>query len=118
MLTSSKMAAKKFVDTNQDAIKSQDGSSFQLIKSKLPLKSAFKIGVSGLKYKKFRLVITILLSCIAFGLFGLADTFGAYNHINACTNSVIDSDIDYVSLVKAVKARAAIQSIMTVIIHQ
>lgn len=105
-LTSSKMAAKKFVDTNQDAIKSQDGSSFQLIKSKLPLKSAFKIGVSGLKYKKFRLVITILLSCIAFGLFGLADTFGAYNHINACTNSVIDSDIDYVSLVKAVKAKS------------
>ena len=103
-LTSSKMAAKKFVDTNQDAIKSQDGSSFQLIKSKLPLKSAFKIGVSGLKYKKFRLVITILLSCIAFGLFGLADTFGAYNHINACTNSVIDSDI--VSLVKAVKAKS------------
>ncbi len=105
-LTSSKMAAKKFVDTNQDAIKSQDGSSFQLIKSKLPLKSAFKIGVSGLKYKKFRLVITILLSCIAFGLFGLADTFGAYNHINACTNSVIDSDIDYVSLVKAIKAKS------------
>ncbi len=105
-LTSSKMAAKKFVDTNQEAIKSQDGSSFQLIKSKLPLKSAFKIGVSGLKYKKFRLVITILLSCIAFGLFGLADTFGAYNHINACTNSVIDSDIDYVSLVKAVKAKS------------
>lgn len=98
-----KTQSKKFVKTNVDNIKEQDGSTFKLIKSKLPLKSGFKIGASGLKYKKFKLVMTILLSCISFGLFGLADTFGSYNHVKTCTNSLIDTGVDYVSLVKAVK---------------
>ena len=92
-----------FRPTDQSKIKSQDGSTFKLIKSKLPLKSAFKIGASGLKYKKFRLVMTILLSCIAFGLFGLADTFGSYNHVKVCTNSLMDSGVNYLAYAKAVK---------------
>ena len=94
---------KKFKPTDVTKLKTQDSSSFKLIKSKLPLKNAFKIGAGGLKYKKIRLAITILLSCISFGLFGLADTFGAYNHINACTNSLIDSNVQYVSVGKSRK---------------
>lgn len=96
-------SGKKFVPTNQDRIRMQDGKNFNLIKSRLPIRSAFRIGASGLKYKKFRLVMTILLSCIAFGLFGLADTFGSYDHVKTCTNSLVDSNINYASLVKAVK---------------
>ena len=99
----SKAQGRNFVDTDQSKITSHDGSKFKLIKSKLPLKNAFKIGANGLKYKKFRLVVTILLSCIAFGLFGLADTFGAYNHIETCTNSLVDSDINYLSISKSKK---------------
>lgn len=94
---------RKFVETDQSKIKQQDGSTFKLIKSKLPFKSAFKIGASGLKYKKVKLVFTIILSCVAFILFGLADTFGSYNHIRTCTNSLMDSDVNYASLVKAIK---------------
>ena len=96
-------ASKKFVATDTSKIKSEDGSSFKLIKSKLPLKNAFKIGASGLKHKKIRLVFTILLSCIAFGLFGLSDTFGAYNHIKTCTNSLVDSEVKYLSVAKSKK---------------
>lgn len=95
--------AKKFVSTDTSNIKSADSSTFKLIKSKLPLKNAFKIGSSSLKYKKFRLVMTVLLSCISFGLFGLADTFGAYNHVESCTNSLIDSGVQYVATAKAEK---------------
>ncbi len=95
--------SKSFKTTDQSKINSQDGSKFKLIKSKLPLKNAFKIGANSLKYKKFRLVMTIFLSCIAFGLFGLADTFAAYNHIETCTNSLIDSDINYLSVSKSKK---------------
>lgn len=94
---------KKFKNTDTSKIKHSDGSPFKLIKSKLPLKSAFKIGASSLKYKKFRLVVTILLCCISFGLFGLSDTFGAYNHVEVCTNSLLDTELDYVSTVKATK---------------
>ncbi len=69
-----------------------------LIRSKLPMKAAFRIGIGALKHKKFRLVLTILLSCVAFGLFGLADTFGAYDHITTCIESLQDSRITYASV--------------------
>ena len=96
-------ASKRFVMTDTSKIKTEDGSGFKLIKSKLPLKNAFKIGASGLKHKKIRLVFTILLSCIAFGLFGLSDTFGAYNHVKTCTNSLTDSGVKYLSVAKSKK---------------
>lgn len=94
---------KRFKNTDTSKIKTGDGSGFKLIKSKLPLSNAFKIGAGGLKHKKIRLVITILLSCIAFGLFGLSDTFGAYNHVKTCTNSLVDSGVKSVSVAKSKK---------------
>ncbi len=95
-------AQKSFVSTNQEEITSLDTEPFKLIKSKLSLRHAFKIGSGGLKHKKVRLVFTIILSCVAFVLFGLADTFGAYNHIKTCTESIIDSGIDYAAVTKDV----------------
>ncbi|MGI6279518.1 MAG: ATP-binding cassette domain-containing protein [Acutalibacteraceae bacterium] len=98
-------AHKKFVPTDSSKIKTQDGSSFKLIKSKLPIRNAVKIGAGALKHKKFRLVMTIFLSCISFGLFGLADTFGSYNHIAACTNSLYDTGYQYVAAAKSKKVK-------------
>ncbi len=95
--------SRQAVPTDESRITWRAGETFRLIKSRLPMKSAFKIGASGLKYKKFRLVITILLSCIAFGLFGLSDTFGAYDHVETCTTSLIDSHITYASVEKTVR---------------
>ena len=99
-----KKSAKRFCNTDISKIKENLGSEFKLIKSKLPLKNAFKIGASGLKYKKIRLVFTVLLSCVAFGLFGLSDTFGSYNHINTCTQSIIDTGVKYTAIEKTVKS--------------
>ncbi len=93
--------ASRAVDNSK--VRRDRTDSFKLIKSKLPMKNAFKIGASSLKHKKIRLVITILLSCIAFGLFGLSDMFGAYDHIRTCTNSIIDTGITYASLEKEVR---------------
>ncbi|MBO5213466.1 MAG: ABC transporter ATP-binding protein/permease [Clostridia bacterium] len=90
-----------FTKTNQEAIK-QGGGAFRLIKSRLPFRFAFPMGASGLKHKKIRLVFTILLSCIAFGLFGLADTFASYDHIRTSTDSILDSNIRYASVEKTV----------------
>lgn len=98
-----KRAGKRFIKTDQTKIIPKPNETFKLIKSKLPLKNAFKIGANGLKYKKFRLVMTILLSCISFGLFGLADTFASYNHIETCTNSLYDNDISYLAISKSKK---------------
>lgn len=93
---------RKFRETDQGKIFHSVGE-FKLIKSKLPMKNAFKIGASGLKHKKIRLAVTIILSFIAFSLFALADTFGNYDHINTCTNSIVDTDIQYASIIKAKK---------------
>ncbi len=100
-ITVNEQKTGNFIATDEDKIIADKSKTFRLIKSKLPLRNAFKMGAGGLKHKKFRLVITILLSCIAFGLFGLADTFAAYNHIKVCTNSIYDSGIDYAAVVKS-----------------
>ena len=95
-----RMSARRAVPTDTGRIVEKSGDTFRLIKSKLPLHNAFKIGASSLKHKKIRLVVTILLSCIAFGLFGLADTFGAYDHVKTCTKSLMDSGVTYASVEK------------------
>ncbi len=94
---------RAFRSTDQTSLQTGDGSDFRLIRSRLPLKNAFRIGVGGLRHKKFRLAVTILLSCIAFGLFGLADAFGAYNHVQACTDSLVDTGVPYATVQKAVR---------------
>ncbi len=78
-------------------LKQYDGKKTSFIHSRLPLKNALRIGSSGLKHKKFRLAMTIILSTIAFALFGLADTMAAYNKIQSATDSLIDSNVKYAS---------------------
>ena len=77
-------------------------SEYKLIKSRLPLKYAFKLGASGLKHKKFRLVMTILLSCIALGLFGLSDTLASYSYRKTAFSSLSDpeSNVTYAAFEK------------------
>lgn len=76
------------------AVRQYDGKKTKFIRSSLPLKNAVKIGASGLKYKRFRLVFTILLSLVSFAMFGLADTMAAYNKTTAATSSILDSHIN------------------------
>lgn len=102
-LKTKKRSGRVSKNTDNSAIENSDTESFKLIKSKLPMKNAFKLGVSGLKHKKFRLIITVLLSVIAFSLFGLADTIGAYNHFQTSTNSIIDSKINYAAFERSLK---------------
>ncbi|MDD6199907.1 MAG: ABC transporter ATP-binding protein, partial [Firmicutes bacterium] len=81
---------------------SADG--YHLIKSKLPMQYAFKMGASGLKHKKFRLVMTILLSCVAFVMFGLADTMASYDYVTTSVSSLADpnSQITYAAFEKEI----------------
>lgn len=96
-------AGVKAKATDPGKIRKEDGSAFALIRSKLPFRYAFRMGASGLKHKKIRLTFTILLSCVAFGLFGLADTFGAYDHVNTCARSIVDTGITYATVQKQIK---------------
>lgn len=70
-----------------------DGKATKFIRSSLPMKNAIKMGSSGLGHKKFRLVMTIFLSLVAFTMFGFADTLGAYQKVVAATDSIMDSHV-------------------------
>lgn len=76
----------------------------KLIRSKLPLRHASKIGVSSLKLKPIRLLFTILLSVTSFILLGVVSTMMFYNSINVSVNSFANSDIEYISVQKAYEA--------------
>ena len=89
-----------FKETDEDEIVYEKRQKFRLIRSRLPFKDSFKIGASGLKAKPFRLIISILLSFVAFTLFGLADTISAYNKYTATVDSLIDSNVQNISFEK------------------
>ena len=79
---------------NEDySLKRYEKKDSKFIRSRLPIKDAVRIGASGLKHKKFRLVMTIFLSLIAFAMFGFADTLAAYQKMDATVNSIYDSNL-------------------------
>lgn len=88
---------ESFKKTDEGKITYSEDSKFKLIKSRLPIKNMVKIGGSSLKNKPVRLVFTILLSMVAFTMFGLTDTFAAYNKYSATEKSIEDSGINVAS---------------------
>lgn len=98
-----KVTSGDFIPTDESKIKSNKVGDFKLIKSKLSMKNAFKLGSGALNHKKVRLVFTILLSLVSFTLFGLADTIAAYNNISTATSSIYDTGVNYASYSKLIK---------------
>lgn len=70
-----------FKPTEHDDVdlKKYDGNNLKLIKSHLKFKDSFKMGASALKSKVGKLVFTILLSFVAFAIFGIVNTFASFN---------------------------------------
>ncbi len=87
-----------FVPTDESRIPAT-GDGYHLIKSRLPLRYAFSLGGSSLTHKKFRLFMTIVLSCISFTLFGLADTAASYDYVATSVSSLAEpeSQVSYAS---------------------
>ena len=74
----------------------------KLIRSKFPMRHAIKMGAGSLKAKPVRLVFTILLSIIAFIMFGLASTVMLFNRRDVTEQSLMESSsIPYFALGKA-----------------
>ena len=87
-------------NSNNIVLKEYDQNKNIFIKSKLPLKHAIKIGVSGLKNKPFRLLFTIILCSISFLLFGLFSTMTFYNSQNVFKDTLSKYEHDYIRLGK------------------
>ena len=72
----------------------------RFIRSKLPARHAFKIGVSGLKTKPIRLFFTILLCTVAFIFFGMLSTMTFYDNESTFKQSLKDSNYTLVQMGK------------------
>ena len=72
----------------------------QFIRSRLPLRHAVRIGLSGLKTKPVRLFFTILLCTVAFVLFGLLSTLSFYDSESTFKQTLRDGAIENVGIRK------------------
>lgn len=87
-------------DTENIKVKTYTKEERKFVRSRLPLKKAVKIGVSNLKIKPFRLFFTILLSVIAFIMFGVSSTLMAYDENRVLKESFAQSTYNAVALGK------------------
>ncbi len=93
------VSANTFVKTEESEIKS-DKKAMALIKSKLPLGDAFKIGASNFGAKKFRLVFTIFLSVLSLCFFGFADIFASYDRAETYAKAFYEGNAYYMKIGK------------------
>ena len=96
-------AKEYFADTDESKldIKQYTPADSKFIRSKLPLRHASKIGVSSLKTKPFRLILTIILCTVAFVLFGLLSTLTFYDSESMFKQTLSDADREYITLDKS-----------------
>ncbi|MCD8293824.1 MAG: ATP-binding cassette domain-containing protein [Clostridia bacterium] len=96
---------ESFVRTDEAAGLSQDeagaGKEDRLIRSRLPIGKAIKMGASSLKGHPVRLVFTILLSLVAFVVFGLLSCFMMYNGNTVAASTFASGDEEYLTLEKS-----------------
>lgn len=81
--------------------KSKQYEPQKMIRSHMPLKHAVKMGGSSLKTKPVRLAFTILLSVIAFVLFGLASTLMLFDGKTVTKSTLNDISDTHIILSKA-----------------
>ena len=89
-----------FKATEKVDVKEYDGKQTKFIKSRLPIGHALKMGASGLKTKPIRLIFTILLSVVAFAMFGIASTLMLYDSSFSISKALIDANNPSITLSK------------------
>jgi len=80
--------------------KTYDPNKFKLIKSQLKFKDSLKMGASALKNKVAKLVFTIILSFVAFAMFGIIDTLSSFNRAEGVFNTIQMTGTKHISIKK------------------
>lgn len=96
-----------FSHTDESKVKKRDYTpdESRFIRSKLPAKHAIKIGLSSLKSKSFRLLLTVLLCTVAFVMFCLLSTLSFYNSEATFHQTFRDVDTSVAKLSKVYEAK-------------
>ena len=67
----------------------------KLIRSRLPFRHALRLGASGIRTKPVKLVFTVILTAIAFILFGVFSTLALYDKEKVTEKAITDHEISY-----------------------
>ncbi len=81
---------EEFVETDADKLVAGN-EEFAPIKSHFSMWSAFRMGARSLKVKPFRLAMTVLLSTVAFSLFGASAALSTFNRFDATKYTILNS---------------------------
>ncbi len=84
--------------TDTDVKSDNTNNNIELVKSKMKFSSVAGFGVKSLGAKPGRLILTIILSVIAFSVFCLFDTVAAYSNARLVKNLLNSSDYKAISL--------------------
>lgn len=71
-----------------------------LTATKFPAKYAAKIGLSNIKQKPIRFILTVLLTTVSLVLFSVLSTFVTYNSNSVLFNAILNSDYSYLKFDK------------------
>ncbi len=74
------------------------GEKVTFVSSKMKYRSSAELGLKSLKVKPLRLAFTILLSVVAFAVFGLFDTIASYSNSKVVANLMSSGDLNAIQL--------------------
>ncbi len=75
--------------------------SVEFKKSRLPLLKSMRLALNNLNFKKARLALTIVISFVAFILFGAAQSFTSFDVRAAYTATIVEEDYKAIAVVTA-----------------
>lgn len=74
--------------------------TYKVIKSKLPFKDSFKLGIGSLKHKKVKLVFTIILIIFTLAFLSCTDTLTNFNFNKETSKYLADNNVEFIEVNK------------------
>lgn len=88
----------KVTNKNELDIRKYTKDEYKKIRSRLPYLQSLKIGASSLKTKPIRLIITILMSIIAFTMLGFLVAFANYNTADLVADNMSKYNVQFMKV--------------------
>ena len=88
------------IKDTKECVTKNDKDTYKPIKSKLPFKDSFKLGIGSLRHKKIKLVFTILLTIGTLLFLSIMDTLSNYNVEEAHSKLLVDKKEDSIKIEK------------------
>lgn len=90
----------KIIKDTKEVKNKKEENTYKVVKSKLPFKDSFKLGIGSLRHKKVKLAFTILLTIISLGFFSCADTLSNYDFNRTHARHLAENNEQFIEIKK------------------